>query len=800
MASETVIRRRQSSGLGRSGPRSKNGCQACKLRRVRCDESKPVCSHCDRLKLECVYRPPQRRSRRTASESQSISTEPDIMDSVNAASESWNHDEDAGFAGVDDAQDPAVASLQALSSPGLEAAAALATSNHPRRESHSLHHAGAINCTLTPVSTGESVMQHISDAALVDVLPWHDQQMSFSDYIPVPDPIFSFPSLAFTNSANLLNFEYDPDTHSMPLGPVPAQIPAWQFAPTVPSIQGQTLPAIHDGEQGPPRPAVVEAQSSISPSAAASSLSPPFTYCPPLLSPERRQELLSYFEREIRPPAALVGVDPLGWPRIKRFLLKEARGSSNEYVNLALCALTTIMMAPTTSVRGRMNGHNEALLAARLHEAARTAMEIELTQADWATKKSNPLLVATFLMAWFETGFDDRDQIRPHFPSDIAEQIIVKGTDWCAGSMHLLQWLNLLDAKMSHLGGHHLLTEPALKVALQSRPQIGHADVANDEDASDEYSEVTSHSISSRGRSTTQSKGPRSRDDRLAYLLATKAPASIPPRIVKTDIFKILLQPAFEFHLVSQAFSRRIGCHDRHHRSRETPEDEYEVMTACMGFEDDLQELWRKRPGILNLTANQLKQFVSESIARRLEQLFSVYIATFWTHFVYIHRVAYWSMKHTPISSKALDETGKMMRRSVGQPVDELAFDPDMERTAYNVIHPGLLWTCFLFGCEVQDPVQQDWSVQQLRALGELDLVVSGPKATADGADGHPMDGAGLVDDELPTFRLDKKGAQNALKVSSLLRLLIDQQVRRGQRVDGKFLCQEMFGCHFYII
>jgi hypothetical protein len=400
-----------------------------------------------------------------------------------------------------------------------------------------------------------------------------------------------------------------------------------------------------------------------------------------------------------------------------------------------------------------------------------------------------------------QTGFDDRDQIRPHFPSDLAEQIIVRGTNWCSGSMHLLQWLNLLDAKMSHLGGHHLLTEPALKVAVQSRPQIDHADVANDEDASDEYSEVTSHTRSSRGRSVIHSNGPRSRNDRLAYLLATKAPASLPPRIVKTDIFKILLQPAFEFHLVSQAFSRRIGCHDRHHRSRETPEDEYEVMTACMGFEDDLQELWRKRPGILNLTADQLKQFVSESIARRLEQLFSVYIATFWTHFIYIHRVAYWSMKHTPISIKAMDETGKMMRRSVGQPVDELAFDTNIERTADNVIHPGLLWTCFLFGCEVQDPVQQDWAVQQLRALGELDLAVSGPKPTAIGAaDDQPKDGASLATDELPTFRLDKKGAQNALKVSSLLRLLIDQQVRRGQRVDGKFLCQEMFGCHFYII
>lgn len=496
MASEAAIKRRQSAGLGRSGPRSKNGCQACKLRRVRCDESKPVCGHCDRLKLECVYRPPQRRSRRGTTtttttttmddRSQSVESGTHGMDTINAATDNWSPGEDAGFAGVGDvgaaaaAAASAAASLQAMNS----------SSDMP---------APAV-CSLTPVSAGgggdNGILGSMSSShdadqqqqqqqqphpshvqgGLVDTLPWHDQ-MAFSDYIPVPDPIFSFPSLAFTNSANLLNFDYDPDTHALTMGhptPAPAQMPTWQFATTMPAVQELPLLGIHDDNQAaPPRPIATVVESVASDAGAASSLSPPFTYCPPLLSPERRQELLSYFDRDIRPPAALVGVDPLGWPRIKRFLLKEARGST-EYVNLALCALTTIMMAPTTSVRGRMTGHNEALLAARLHEAARTAMEIELAQPDWASKRSNALLVSVFLMAWFEvrscsrpgsstsfctanlsqTGFDDRDQIRPHFPSDLAEQVIVKGTGWCAGSLHLLQWLNLLDAKMSHLGGH----------------------------------------------------------------------------------------------------------------------------------------------------------------------------------------------------------------------------------------------------------------------------------------------------------------------------------------------------------
>ncbi|KAJ5279552.1 hypothetical protein N7478_004924 [Penicillium angulare] len=45
-------------GAGRSGPRRRTGCLTCRARKVRCDENKPSCSNCDRLRLSCVYRPP----------------------------------------------------------------------------------------------------------------------------------------------------------------------------------------------------------------------------------------------------------------------------------------------------------------------------------------------------------------------------------------------------------------------------------------------------------------------------------------------------------------------------------------------------------------------------------------------------------------------------------------------------------------------------------------------------------------------------------------------------------------------
>ncbi|KAI0388058.1 hypothetical protein F5Y04DRAFT_241586 [Hypomontagnella monticulosa] len=44
--------------MNRTRPaRSKNGCSSCRRRKVRCDESKPVCNACTRLGLTCSYEP-----------------------------------------------------------------------------------------------------------------------------------------------------------------------------------------------------------------------------------------------------------------------------------------------------------------------------------------------------------------------------------------------------------------------------------------------------------------------------------------------------------------------------------------------------------------------------------------------------------------------------------------------------------------------------------------------------------------------------------------------------------------------
>ncbi|KAF9870892.1 hypothetical protein CkaCkLH20_11564 [Colletotrichum karsti] len=42
---------------GRSGPRSRNGCWTCRTKKVKCDEQRPHCHRCTRLRLLCDYAP-----------------------------------------------------------------------------------------------------------------------------------------------------------------------------------------------------------------------------------------------------------------------------------------------------------------------------------------------------------------------------------------------------------------------------------------------------------------------------------------------------------------------------------------------------------------------------------------------------------------------------------------------------------------------------------------------------------------------------------------------------------------------
>ncbi|KAL7924542.1 hypothetical protein ACQKWADRAFT_319580 [Trichoderma austrokoningii] len=794
LAGERIVRR-QSIALGRSGPRSKNGCSTCRLRRVRCDERRPTCGHCDRLKLECNYQPPRpRRSQRRppSPEDSSVSSRQDAEADADSSMDTSrrfsmvtdeNNESSSSFSGLTSYQpSDALQEAQTTLSTGINgqygASSADANAN------------GLITDTMAPYMTPTAAAIDLGSTPIPPDFTGHLSQSPWSpswlDRVPLPDSAFSFTSLGFTSALSPNFFNSD-------------QPSSW------PHVDGNAF-TTSNVDNSPSIQSVANDSQLVNITSTgqinSTGYKPAFAFSPPLLSDSQQELLLRTFECAIQPPASLAGIHPLGWPKIKQYVLHMANGKHNsiEYgaVMHALAALSAMLFEPSrpaalAALGSRVSTCRDdfGLLSLRLHDVACVALKLSLSHAGWEERSSRALLVVIFLLAWFETAYDGNDQVHPSFPEDMAEQVIVNGHGWDAGSASLFQWLDSFDAKMSHMGGRHLLSDPALEIIRKPHPTVaGSASMeVSDSDSLSNIDGMSPIAMATDERSMDTTTKPRNGGSRLATLLTE--PPTIPKNVVCMGVFNILLQPAFEFHMASQAYSRRVGCHDRHHRSRGTPEDEMEVMKACMGFEEELQELWRRRPNILDLDASQLRLFVSENIARRLEQLFSVYIATFWAHFIYIHRVAYWTLQHTAIARKALKETGNMMRRSVGQHIHEHAFDASVSRTTSTAIHPGLMWVCFLFGCEVSDPVQQEWAVLQLRALGRLSGTTGQRPASAfDSGEG----------DGLPVGGLDQKGAQTALKVARLLEVIIERQTKLGARVDGKYLSQEIFGCHFYII
>lgn len=55
---------RTSTGKRKFHNKSKNGCDNCKRRRVKCDEGKPACQKCLNMKLDCVYTPVQPKKKK----------------------------------------------------------------------------------------------------------------------------------------------------------------------------------------------------------------------------------------------------------------------------------------------------------------------------------------------------------------------------------------------------------------------------------------------------------------------------------------------------------------------------------------------------------------------------------------------------------------------------------------------------------------------------------------------------------------------------------------------------------------
>ena len=780
--------------IGRAGPRSRAGCTTCKQRRVRCDEAHPTCGHCDRLQLECLYKPPpqQRWKRRQDSITGSAVSEAGDAETQQPRAGSFTQEPlYPGGAGNAHAQPQSRSNghIAFENGVGIEYLSG-SPSLQPQYGQRGQDGPGAYNLPspyaygfyprsghVTPNSRRLASGLPLAQVRRFDINDiFSDLNTSWAGEISCvlpdmgsPENASSYP-LATTNgnAAAAANNSAIEDTH--------------MAGTTTNGNSFISLQPPSNSQQYPVQPPNLEQSQAVDHSTGGrqtsshshqtarrtSTVSYSSTY------PETRENrvngdgsahLMHLFRRIVQPPAAILIGGTERWRRLQRYLCKLS--DQSRAVHNSLLAVIELLLIEDTVRENGGDQEREACMARILKRHADACQELErkvAKHADCKPKTREHLLAAIFLLSWFEVIRDQDSSHSTLFPRHIADTIITSDTTWSRQSQQLLSWLNTLDSKATHLGGQHLLLPKSLEVVSHYPTQITSEQC---EDGNDKEHQEDSEL-------SADDPSPES------YHSPLEGMSSYPPMLkmgrVKHIMLNTLVQPALNWYLITQSYCRRISAHDKHHRRRLTSDDEYEVITSCKQLESELFELWDYRPAIISVHAEQLAAIVSPDVATRLEEILSVYLASYWILFVYLHRVSWWNLPHSALTSRALDEVWQHLQRAYGEEVNG---------PLRRIIHPSLLWPLFLFGSECSDPNQRAWAIEQLEALGEAKPVIN-------------------CDDQdtemLPQFKLGFGATRNAKRAATLLRELIKQQDEKQARVDDRDLSIKLFGCYFSIV
>ena len=167
---------------------------------------------------------------------------------------------------------------------------------------------------------------------------------------------------------------------------------------------------------------------------------------------------------------------------------------------------------------------------------------------------------------------------------------------------------------------------------------------------------------------------------------------------------------------------------------------------------------------------------LTPDLATRVQEVSSVYLASFWILHVYLHRVCWWHFPHTEAVRNALQRTWLHMKNSYGERDSRIH-----EKT----VHPALMWSVYLFGAECEADEQRSWAIEQLRALGRARPVLKSQKQHLE---------------TLPEFRISHGATRNAKRASLLLEALVQQQAEKNCRVNDRDLAMGMFNCYFTLV
>ncbi|KAJ5833655.1 C6 finger domain-containing protein [Penicillium riverlandense] len=477
---------------------------------------------------------------------------------------------------------------------------------------------------------------------------------------------------------------------------------------------------------------------------------------------EHEKWLLKHFEKIVQPPAAILIGGMRKWRCLQRYLID--LGLQNQLFLDSLLCVTELLAADEdrgAAIQRSIQRHQSA--QGELEAIMTTGYRIDQQERD-------KLLAALFLLAWFEVIHDhtasNNDGL---FPRHLATWIIVNNCDWNKFSLQLLSWFNTLDSKATHLGGHPLLPPETLRIVMHYPLQTT--------TTSNEDEENIARCCSVQTVSTLSLSGARSCDYLQQGRKAPNPVRQLNTGYIKHIVLQTMVQPAIKWYLESQLYCRRISAYEKHNCVRSAGDAEYEVIIGSQRLEQELWELWRRRPTTMSLSADELNRALPPDVAMRLCEIYCVHLASFWILFVYLHRVIWVTRPHSPMVQIALEETWHNLQSAYGEVVDN-----GRER----ICHPALMWPLFLFGSECPDEGRRAWAIEQLEALGESKPVMAGEESHDDEA--------------LPPFKLSAGATLNARRAALLLKELTKRQVHSTSRIDYHDLSVELFGCYFSIV
>ncbi|KAJ5587445.1 uncharacterized protein N7459_003210 [Penicillium hispanicum] len=587
-------------GAGRSGPRRRTGCLTCRARKVRCDETKPSCANCDRLRLRCSYKPPIAIGESWASSSRQSSS------STVAAHAMPQH-----------TPSPAM-------DPTLTAAAAAAADVSQREPDptffntvlRSDEHHHAIPASATPIRR----------------LP--------PDAEPYPPELGGpFDMLGFMGG---ITSELEQKHLDLTSG-----LAVFTTSPTPQSLPGGL--ATSNAREGQ---LTGESRSTLSPDASSSlvdgvsigSVSDAATTRGSWSDPgstSYEEQLLQHF-LVIDPPAGIFAPVAMEWKYVRPGVLAQARDFS-PLLNALYCY---------SDIHKALMEGKQWRWAPTYYRVASSELQACLL-GEVAESTLINVFAAVFFLMLSEVSIPqilhiERDLLTCNRQLYSSPELSALGTSYIRSAYLLLQRFH--DRTQSWTGLGYLL------VSWVSLLDVKSLIAGRDGDPLIELG-----NISDRGSTTkpSEASGPRpSRAVASAEEQKEEDSHEDPLRSPSYLVYEAIVGPAFRFFVQAQQVVRRIVRIDLHHRSRGTLSDEFEVLQIAHKVGADLETLWHRRPSVIDVYGqpDALTDTLCGPVALEICRTFRQYVANFLANFIYLHRVAFAIYPRTDRVNGAVDQ------------------------------------------------------------------------------------------------------------------------------------------------